>query len=127
MVSAILAVLKSGDIESLRGRLSDDVVFSSPAADYHGPAAVSHMLGLISTVLDEVDPSREWIDERDSVSAFTARVSGSHVEGLLREQRGPAGTLTHVTLFLRPYAVLRTAIARMRELMADAPPPRPSA
>jgi hypothetical protein len=66
-------------------------------------------------------------DERESVSAFTARVSDGELHGILREERGPAGTLVQVTLFLRPYSVLRAAIATMRQRLADAPLPQPAA
>jgi len=126
MASPIVSALRSGDTGSLSGLLADDVVFSSPVADYHGREPVSRMFALIAVVIDEVTPVQEWHAELDSVYAFTARVSGEQVQGMLREQSGAAGALTRVTLFLRPYAALRTAIAAMRRLMEESPPPRGS-
>jgi len=123
MTSSIVSALRSGDIGSVSGVLADDVVFSSPVADYRGRAAVSHLLGLISTVVEDVEPGPEWAGDGDSVYAFTAHVSGEPIQGLLRELGGEAGTLTQVTLFLRPYGVLRAAIARMGRLLADSPLP----
>lgn len=107
--------------------LAEDVTFSSPVADYHGRENAAHMLGLIATVLDDVAAVRGWGDERESVSAFTARTGDVELQGILREERGPAGTLVQVTLFLRPYSVLRAAIATMRQRLADAPLPRRTA
>ena len=107
--------------------LAEDVTFSSPVADYHGRENAAHMLGLIATVLDDVAAVRGWGDERESVSAFTARTGDGELQGILREERGPAGTLVQVTLFLRPYSVLRAAIATMRQRLADAPLPRRTA
>lgn len=107
--------------------LAEDVTFSSPVADYHGRENAAHMLGLIATVLDDVAAVRGWGDERESVSAFTARTGDGELQGILREERGPAGTLVQVTLFLRPYSVLRAAIATMRQRLADAPLPQRTA
>ena len=118
-----VSALRTGEIKSVSGELAADVVFSSPVADYRGRAAVSHLLGLISTVLEEVQPGREWIGDRDRVHAFTARVSGEPIQGMLHETDGAAGALTQITLFLRPYAALRTAIARMAGLLAESPLP----
>ena len=123
MTSSIVSALRSGDIGSVSGELADDVVFSSPVADYRGRAAVSHLLGLISTVLEEVEPGREWIGDGGRVHAFTAQVSGEPIQGMLHETDGAAGTLAQITLFLRPYAALRIAIARMAGLLADSPLP----
>lgn len=124
MPSPIVSALRSGETGSLAGVLADDVVFSSPVADYHGRESVSRMLAFIAQVVADVVPGREWHDERDSVYAFTAHVGGAQVQGLMREQSGSSGLLTGVTLFLRPYAVLRTAIAAMRQLMEEPTFPR---
>jgi hypothetical protein len=56
-----------------------------------------------------------------AVCAFTARVSDTEVQGMLREERSESGALTHVTIFVRPYHVLRAVIAKMRQLMEDSP------
>jgi hypothetical protein len=125
--SVILPRWRRRDTGKLTNLLAEDATFSSPVADYHGRENAAHMLSLIATVLDEVTVVRGWGDERESVSAFTARVDDGELQGILREERGPAGTLVQVTLFLRPQAVLRAAIATMRERLADSPLPRPTA
>jgi hypothetical protein len=125
--SVILPVWQVGGIGMLADALADDVTFSSPAADYRGRENVAHMLELIATVLDDIAPVRGWGDTGERVSAFTARVQGEQVQGMLREERGPAGELVRVTLFLRPYRVLRMAIAQMGERLAVAPLPRRTA
>jgi hypothetical protein len=125
--SLILPVWQRRGTGALADLLAEDVTFSSPVADYHGRENAAHMLSLIATVLDDVDPVRGWSDERESLSAFTARVDDGELQGMLREERGPAGTLVRVTLFLRPYPVLRAAIATMRQRLADAPLPQRTA
>jgi hypothetical protein len=122
--SMILPVWQRRGTGALTDLLAEDATFSSPVADYHGRENAAHMLSLIATVVHDVAPVRAWGDERESVSAFTARTDDGELQGILREERGPAGTLVRVTLFLRPYSVLRAAIATMRQRLADAPLPR---
>ncbi|WAL68133.1 hypothetical protein ORV05_10315 [Amycolatopsis cynarae] len=121
--SPVLAAWASGDHGPLSEALAEHVTFSSPVADYHGRGDVAHMLGLIAGVLEGVERTGEWGDERDAVYALVARVGGQDVQGLLREERTGTGELAHITLFLRPYPVLRTAIGRMREALERTPLP----
>jgi hypothetical protein len=125
--SLILPVWQRRGTRALADLLAEDVTFSSPVADCHRRENAAHMLSLIATVLDDVAPVRGWSDERESLSAFTARVDDGEVQGMLREERGPAGTLVRVTLLLRSYPVLRAAIATMRRRLADAPLPQRTA
>ena len=118
--SLILPVWQSRDAEALSGLLAENATFSSPVADYAGRQSVSHVLGLIAQVLEDVRPGQEWSAGDETVSAFTARFQGEEMQGMLREQRDGANALVRVALFLRPYRTLRAAIARMDELM-DAP------
>ncbi|GLY83091.1 hypothetical protein [Actinoallomurus iriomotensis] len=120
--SSVLSAWRSGD-GSLSGVLAEDATFSSPVADYEGQPNASHVLGLIAGVLEGVDQTGAWGDEREGVYAFTARVDDREVQGIVREERAETGELTHVTLFLRPYGVLRTAIGRMREALEHSPLP----
>jgi hypothetical protein len=125
--SAILSVWRTGEVGALTDLLAEDATFSSPVADYRGRENAAHMLGLIGTVIDGVDLVRRWGDEREAVSAFTARIDNGELQGILREERDPAGKLVHVTLFLRPYRVVRAAIATMQQRLADSPLPQPTA
>ena len=121
--SAVLRVWQSGAIGDLAGLLADDAEFSSPAADYAGRRDVSHMLDLITRVLQDVRAGPQWGGGNETVSSFTARFEGEEMQGMLREQRDRSGALAHVTLYLRPYRVLRAAMARMGELLARSPLP----
>lgn len=121
--SSVLSAWRSGDSGSLSNVLAEDATFSSPVADYQGRANASHILGLIAGVLEEVDQTAAWGDDREGVYAFTARVADRELQGILREERAETGKLTRVTLFLRPYAVLKTSIARMREALERSPLP----
>ena len=61
----------------------------------------------------------------DSViqSVWRTGDTGALTDLLLREERDAAGKLVHVTLFLRPYRVVRAAIAIMQQRLADSPLP----
>lgn len=120
----VVEIWRTGAVDRLPDRLAEHAVFSSPVADYAGRDRVCHMLGLIARVVDDVRPTAVWGGtDRDAVSAFAARVGDEQVEGMLREEYDEAGALEHVTLFLRPYRVLKVAIARMRELLEEDPLP----
>jgi hypothetical protein len=122
---SILDVWASGETEQLMGLLAETVVFSSPVADYEPRVRASHVLGLIPGVVDEVRATMRWDGDRETVSAFTARIGDDRLDGMLREERDGSGALVHVTLFLRPYRSLTAAIGRMRELLAESPLPEP--
>lgn len=107
--------------------LAEDAVFSSPVADYRGRANVAHMLSVIATVLSGVEETATWPGDRDRAFSFTAKASGAELQGVLREERDAHGRLHHVTLFLRPYRVLRAAIATMAQRLEDSPLPDPAA
>ncbi|MFI9414632.1 hypothetical protein [Nocardia gamkensis] len=119
--SLVLPSWRSGDMKRVTSSLRTDSTFSSPVADYHGRADVAHMLGLIATVLEGVEQTGRWGGERDRLFAFTARVDGHELQGILREEFATAGGLEHVTLLLRPYRVLRTAIAKMAQQLKVSP------
>jgi hypothetical protein len=123
--SVVLEAWRCGETDGLVTRLTEEATFSSPVADYRGRAKAAHVLGLIATVLDSVDQTTGWGGEGDAVFAFVARVGGSELQGLIREDYDPAGGLDHVTLFLRPYRVLRDAMATMAQRLHDSPLPGP--
>ncbi len=106
--------------------VAEDATFSSPVADYHGRANVLHMFELISQVLGEVDQAQPYSGERGTVYRFTALVAGRQLEGVLHEERNEAGQLLRITLFLRPFAALRTAIGAMGRLLEQSPLPAPA-
>ncbi|MFF2555194.1 hypothetical protein ACFVUS_29615 [Nocardia sp. NPDC058058] len=122
--SLVLRVWQSKDTAQLLDVLDEEATFSSPVADYHGRDRAAHLLGTIATVLDSVHPTRQWIDDRQAMFAFTARFADQELQGVLREELSETGGLTHVTLFLRPYRVLRAAIAEMARRLEDSPPPQ---
>lgn len=123
----VLTAWQDGDTSSLASAMEPDVVFSSPAFDYSGRRAVVHMFGLISQVLDEIDPVGSWCRDHDTLYRFDARVAGDEVQGIVHEVRNDAGQLVHVTLFLRPFVVLRDAMRAMGQLLEQSPLPAPPA
>lgn len=125
-VSTLVDLLAGADAGSVVSLISDDVVFSSPVAEYRGRADVVHLLGCIARVLRDLAPTGESSDGVSRLTTLTARVGEHPVEGVLREYHDDAGQLTHATLFLRPYTALRAAIKEMSKLLAGAPLPSSS-
>ncbi|WP_327147457.1 nuclear transport factor 2 family protein [Nocardia sp. NBC_01329] len=123
ITSPVLTAWRTGDIGALAAAVSDDVVFSSPVTDYRGRDAALHILGLIGEVVEEPGPIRERSENSDVFHRFAAHIGGGEVEGVLHEERDSTGHLVHITLFLRPYAALRTAMAAMRALLEHSPLP----
>lgn len=123
MTSPTLTAWQSGNIRALAATVTHDVVFSSPATDYRGHAAALHIIGLIAEVLEEPARTGRWGDERDTLSRFRARIGDDELNGVLHEEYDATGQLTHITLFLRPYAALRAAIGEMRRLLEQSPLP----
>lgn len=122
-ISPVLTAWQTGDTGALAATVSDDVVFSSPVADYRGRDAALHILGLIAAAIEEPRPIHVRSGDGDAFHRFVAQVRGSELQGVLHEERDPAGRLVHITLFLRPYSVLRTAMGTMRRLLESSPLP----
>lgn len=114
----------SGETEDLAGFLAEEVVFSSPVTDYQGRNRVAHLLRLIGRQLEDLRTSGKWSDgSSETVWAFSAQAGGGPLDGMMREERDASGALVHITLFLRPYGALKTAIARMSDLLREEPLP----
>ncbi|MFI5716794.1 hypothetical protein [Nocardia sp. NPDC051750] len=124
--SPILSAWQSGNTEQLAQTSTAELVFSSPVADYAGRDAALHMIRLISEVLENPGQTHRWSDGPEAFSRFTAHAAGDEVQGVLHEERDPAGRLVHVTLFLRPYSTLRAAMGAMRDLLDRSPLPAQS-
>ncbi len=120
----IQELLRVADSDQTAARLAEDVVFCSPVAEYRGRQDVTHMFGLISSVLNDLQPARTWRgDDGESVQAFTAHVAGRALEGIVREQQSETGQISRIVLFLRPYRDLRAAIEQMGARLAESPLP----
>src|SRR5690349_4577199 len=103
--------------------LAEDVVFSSPFADYQGREDVSHLFGLIARVIEAPTEGGTASDGRWLYTALSGGVEGRRVDAVVRERRDDAGRLTHAVLFLRPYRSLRAAMEAMGSLLATEPLP----
>lgn len=99
---------------SLDVAFADDVTFRSPAADYHGPPDVVHVLQTIAEVVEEITETSVVEDGRWRTRIVSGRLHDSAVQGVLRECCDQAGRIAEVELYLRPYAALRAGIADVR-------------
>lgn len=104
--------------------LAEDVHFHSPAADYVGSVDVGHILAAIATVLQGLRVTHAVADHPRAISFVSARVAGEEIDGVIVECVDAGGRVVEVTLLLRPFAVLRTAMARTAEHLEQHPLPR---
>ncbi|WP_157106155.1 hypothetical protein [Nocardia sienata] len=121
--SPVLTAWQTGGIDVLAAAVADAVVFSSPVTDYRGRDAALHILGLIGEVIENPTLIEQQEGETTTFSRFAASTGGDELHGVLHEERDSTGRLVHITLFLRPFAVLRTAMAGMRARLERAPLP----
>jgi hypothetical protein len=110
------------ELEALRARLADDVVFHSPVADYRGRDVVGHLLTLIEGVLGEVRTTEVLRDGPRVVRLFAASVEGRPADGVLSERLRPDGLVAEAALFLRPLRALQAAVEQMGRALAAGPP-----
>ncbi|MEV0364919.1 hypothetical protein [Nocardia fusca] len=121
--SPVLTAWRTGGTDALAAAVADAVVFSSPVTDYHGRDAALHILGTIGEVIENPTLIEQQESESTMFSRFVASIGGDELHGLLHEERDSTGRLVHITLFLRPFTVLRTAIAAMRIRLERSPLP----
>jgi hypothetical protein len=123
MALSIRELLQEGSREAVASLLAESVVFHSPVADYGGRDDVAHLLATIARVLQDVRATHEWSDGTGVAIQFAGRVHGDVVEGMLVQRIDASGLVTEATLWLRPLAGLRRAVAQMREALAREPLP----
>lgn len=119
----MLTAWRTGGTDALAATVADSVVFSSPVTDYRGRDAALHILATIGEVIEDPTLIEQQASETTTFSRFVASIGGDELHGLLHEERDPTGRLVHITLFVRPFAVLRTAIAAMRTRLERSPLP----
>jgi DNA-binding MarR family transcriptional regulator len=92
-------------------KLGEDVVFHSPVADYGGRDVVGQLLATIAGSLTDVRSIREFVDGNRYATEFSGRVGDAAVDGMLTQRLSADGMVEEATLWLRPLAALRSALA----------------
>ena len=100
-------------LDTLPGRLADDVTFHSPVATYRGRDTVEHLIRTIDTVVHDVVPVRVVTDADLRVTFFTARVAEHELDGVLAETLGDGERIVELRLLLRPLEPLIAAVKAM--------------
>jgi hypothetical protein len=100
------AAVESGDMERAIALLADDVVFSSPIVfkPYRGRDAVATILRAVLHVFEDFRYEREIgaPDAGDHALVFRARVGDREVQGVDLLRTSPDGTITELTVMVRP-------------------------
>jgi hypothetical protein len=111
------------DPAAVAALLAHDVVFHSPVADYQGRADVSHMLAAVGRCLRFSEPSDHMTGARSTAISFVTAVKERRADGVLIVRCTDDSVVCELTLLLRPLAVLRLAIAAMRDELEVQPLP----
>jgi SnoaL-like domain len=114
-VLRLIDAIQGSDSDTLDAMLAEDVVFHSPVQTYRGRDQVVHLLGIIGTVLDSTEVTREV----DGIILFAAYVEEHPVDGVLVHRVDEHGRITEITVMLRPLAALQAAVARMARALAE--------
>jgi hypothetical protein len=122
MTSTLLPLLSRPDRTELDALLAPDVAFHSPYADYSGRPDVAHLLAMIPTVVHEIAPTRVVEDDGGRTTFFDASAGDRTLQAVL-DERYDSGHLVDATLFIRPYATLRVAMAKMGAALEADPLP----
>jgi hypothetical protein len=114
MVEAFLA----GDAEAMIELLAPDATFHSPVTDYHGRERVGEVLEALVQVLADARAS-ELLEAGDATAVFFTATLGERLgEGVLRVVAGPDGSVSDLTLMVRPLKSLLVGMERMKALLA---------
>jgi hypothetical protein len=109
-----------GDAEGMLDRLAPGAVFHSPAADYDDRAAIAAVIGALTQVVRDAEPTALVEDPGQAVAFFTATVDGRDGDGMLRVVAADDGPATDVTLMVRPLRVLLAGVEQMKRRLAPA-------
>jgi hypothetical protein len=100
------AAVESGDVERAIALLADDVVFSSPVVfrPYRGRDAVGTLLRAVSQVFEDFRYEREIgaPDGENHALLFRASIGDREVQGVDLLHSAPDGTITELTVMVRP-------------------------
>jgi hypothetical protein len=123
MTSTLVPLLRQPDRAALDALLAPDVEFHSPFTDYAGHDDVTHQILTNATVVHDVEATRVLEDDGGRTTFIDGRVDDRTLQGVLDERYDDAGHLVDATLFIRPYATLRVAMAQMGAALESDPLP----
>jgi hypothetical protein len=116
----LLSAASPADVAAL---LEEDVVFHSPVADYRGRTDVAHLLAAIASCISAPQAGEQLTGAVSTATAFESAVGERRLDGVLVQRCSDRELLAEATLLLRPLAVLKVAIAGMRDALAASPLP----
>ncbi len=116
MVDAFLA----GDSQAMLAELAPEAIFHSPVADYQGVERIGAVLAAVTRVVASPRATRLIEGSTEIMLAFDAELEGRRGDGVLLAARDDGGSVTELTLMIRPLATLVDAVDRMKVLLGAA-------
>jgi hypothetical protein len=114
---AMVEAFLGGDAEAMIELLAPDATFHSPVTDYQGRERAGEVLRALVQVLTDARPCVRFEAREGTASFFTATLDGRPGEGALLVVAGPDGTVSDLTLMVRPLRSLLVGIERMTALL----------
>lgn len=114
---AMVALFLAGDGEGMLELLAPDATFRSPVTEYRGRERVGAVLTAVVEVVAQRNLTRVLEGAGATAAAFTATVDGQPGEGVLMVVGGSDGSVSEVTLMVRPLRSLLAGIERMKLLL----------
>ena len=120
------AAVERRDVEGAIALLADDVVFCSPIVyrPYEGREAVATILRAVFHTFEEFRYEREFgaPDAREHALVFRARVGDREVQGADFLTTAPDGSITELTVMVRPLSGAHALAAAMKARLEAAQP-----
>lgn len=111
----------AGDLDTAIAQLADDVVFRSPAV--HAPYEGREVTGMVLRAVAQVFEGFHYVDVLDEGDraglVFSARVGDREVQGWDYLRFDDQGSITELTVMIRPLTGLQALVEAMREALAS--------
>lgn len=103
-IAAWHAAIADMDINLLAEHVADDVVFRSPAFwnPKNGKPVLLATLWAVSELLEDFTYTKEWVDGREVIMEFDARVGDKSVRGIDRFWLDGQGMIVEMEVLVRP-------------------------
>jgi hypothetical protein len=104
----------SGDVRSAAALLAPDARFHSPIRDYSGADEIAAVWRAVAGVVADARPTSVHEHDGETIAFFVGAIKSQPVDGVLRTLTDKEGSVSDITLMLRPWAALKAGLADIK-------------